>query len=602
MASKDQVLSAPIYSLGFASLQKGESFRPGFIYEVRYLFAFELIILHFISPLVHDLNIELPTEASHHILINRMDENQLARHVGNKEDLTDEIITCFLTRPVVRIAESACKGEWGSAAFIDQLVPENSHAHSKILALDVPPLSPSLGLARSDNCAGRHTWCPKEDKLLGSTGTEHLGPVNRLAVSEDQSFFVSASYDGTSKVFELRQAHDSGGDINSCLTYEGHKFGNDRAPVRINDCCILEHTHSVATAASDGSLHVWRVDLVTSHQNQQMKRPRVSGHSALRNINLGEGEVLTVSHFNTPSASILAFATQRGRIHSLDMRSAREPFSLKLRPELGYLTDMEVGKDRNWVVAGTSRGYVGLWDIRFQSMVKLWRHYKDSPIKRIIDAFGTCQDDSSRPLVFMGCDNNEASLFDVSSGRCLQCYRVLDSSLSYVDQMALPPDCLSVPYLESVNIPNRLGKRLVSLDKALQMTSRKSTSDVSINALVGCINPQGPSYLMTGGNDNMIRLWDLKSASKSCCVSGLERNQPSPSFEQVGGNSRVILCRQPSIQPSYMVESSKLPMYNRQGVSKCDSRHIDSILDLKVVQNPALLLSASRDHTIKLWA
>ena len=45
MASKDQVLSAPIYSLGFASLQKGESFRPGFIYEVRYLFAFELIIL-----------------------------------------------------------------------------------------------------------------------------------------------------------------------------------------------------------------------------------------------------------------------------------------------------------------------------------------------------------------------------------------------------------------------------------------------------------------------------------------------------------------------------------------------------------------------------
>ena len=31
VASKDQVLSAPIYSLGFASLQKGELFRPVFI-------------------------------------------------------------------------------------------------------------------------------------------------------------------------------------------------------------------------------------------------------------------------------------------------------------------------------------------------------------------------------------------------------------------------------------------------------------------------------------------------------------------------------------------------------------------------------------------
>jgi phosphoinositide-3-kinase regulatory subunit 4 len=582
--------------LGLLLFRKVRQFL-GFMLVLSCLIASQLIIL--LPTLVLDLNIELSTEASNHILINMIDENRLARHVRNNKDLTDNIITCILNRPVVRIAESACKGEWGSAAFIDQLCPENSHAHSKILALDVPPLSPCLGLARNDH-GGRHTWCPKENKLL-STG-EHSGPVNRLAVSEDQNFFVSASYDGTSKVFELRQVHDSGGSIHSCLTYEGHKTGKGNAAVRVNDCCILEHSNSIATAASDGSLHVWRVDLVTSNQNQQMKKPRVSGHSALRSINVDEGEVLAVSHFNTPSASVLAFATQRGRIHSLDIRSAREPFTLNLRPELGYLTDMEVGKDRNWVVAGTSRGYVALWDIRFRTMVKLWRHCRDSPIRRLIDAFGTCQDEDSRPYVFMGCDNNEASLFDVSTGGCLQCCRILDSSLSYVDQLALPGDCLSIPYLESVNIPSRLGKRLVSLDKALRMTSRKSTADNSIIALAGCISPQGPSYLMTGGTDNMIRLWDLKSASKSSCVSGLERNQSPPSFEQVGGNSRLILCRQHPIRPIHLVESSKLPMYNRRGVSKCENRHIDSILDLKVVQNPALLLSASRDHTIKLWA
>ena len=502
------------------------------------------------------------------------------------------------------MAESSCKGEWGSASMIDQLVPENSAVHGKIKALDVPPLSPSLGLARSSgNDTMRHSWSPKEDNLVGSTGAaEHSGPVNRLAVSEDQSFFVSASYDGTSKVFELQQAHETGGDIHSCLTYDGHK--NDMSPgVRINDVTILEHSHSVATAASDGSLHVWRVDMVTSHQNQQMKRPRVSGHSTLRNINPGEGEVMTVSHFNTPSSSILAFATQQGNIHSLDIRSAREPFSLNLKPELGYLTDMEVGKDRNWIVAGTSRGYVGLWDIRYQAMVKLWRHSRDSPIKRLTDAFGNSLDDhQSRPLVFMGCDNNEASLFDVSTGGCLQCYRVLDSSLSYVDQLALPSDCLSMPYLESVNIPSRLGKHIVPLDRAIQMTSRNSGA--SMNALVGSINVQGHSYLITGGSDHMVRYWDLNSASKSSCISGLGRNQPPPSFEQiqVGGNSRLIICRQPSIHPANLIESNRLPHRNRQGVAKCESRHLDSILDLKVVKNPALLLSASRDHTIKIWS
>ena len=200
--------------------------------------------------------------------------------------------------------------------------------------------------------------------------------------------------------------------------------------------------------------------------------------------------------------------------------------------------------------------------------------------------------------------HNEASLFDISNGACLQCYRVLDSSLSYVDQVALPSDCLSVPYLENINIPNsRSGKRLVSLDKAIQITSRSQAGSTSINALAGSINLQGTSYLMTGGSDQTIRCWDLNSASKSSCISGGERNQPPASFEQLqlGGNSRLILCRQPSIHPSNLVESSKLPMRNRQGVVKCESRHLDSILDLKVVKNPALLLSASRDHTIKMW-
>jgi len=578
-ASRDSKLTAPFATLGYASLQK-----------------------------VHGLNIELPANSSNHILINQVDEKRLSDLVGNKDEITEDTVASFLNRPEVQVVESACKGEWGSAAVMDQLVPEHSSVHSKIQSLDVPPLSPSLGLARSTDGTGMsmHHWSPKEDNLVGTTSTtEHSGPVNRLAVSEDQSFFVSASNDGTSKVFELRQAYDTGGDIHSCFTYEGHKIGNELPPVRINDVSILKRSHSVATAASDGSLHVWRVDMVSSQQNQQMKRSRVSGHSVLRNINPGEGEVMAVSHFNTSSASILTYATQRGHIHSLDLRSAREPFSLDLRPELGYLTDMEVGSEKNWIVAGTSRGYVGLWDIRFQTMVKLWRHSRDSPIKRLTNGFGSSSDEASRPLLFMGCDNNEAALFDVSTGGCLQCYRVLDSSLSYVDQSALPHDCLTMPYLESVDIPSRFGKRLVSLDKALQMTTGSSSrSGASMSALVGGINLRGTSYLMTGGSDHMIRYWDLNTASKSCCVSGLARNQPPPSFEQIqmGSNSRLILCRQPSTTPASLMESSRLPLRNRHGVVKCDGQHLDSILDIKVVKNPALLLSASRDHTIKLWA
>jgi len=356
----------------------------------------------------------------------------------------------------------------------------------------------------------------------------------------------------------------------------------------------LEQSHAVATAASDGSLHVWKVDIET-------KSSRL-----LRNINhFGEGEVLAVSTFNTPGASILAYATQRGVIHSTDIRSAHEPFSLNLKPELGYLTALEVGTDSNWIAAGTSRGFIGLWDVRFQTMVKLWRHNRDSPIKCLTNAFDNSVNGSSRPLLFTGCNNNEAALFDASTGRCLQCYRVLDSSLSYVDQPALPASCLSMPYLESVS--NHSGKPLVSLDNALEKTTRHTASNASMNALVGNINLRSSCspYLMTGGSDHVIRCWDLHSESKLCYnISGLKHSQPPPSFEQiqVSGTSRLILCRQPTIPPTGLIESSKLPLRKRQGVVKCDGQHTDSILDLQVVKHPALLLSASRDHTIKLWA
>ena len=524
------------------------------------------------------------------------------------------------------MVESASKGEWGSAAVMEQLVPENSFVINKILSLDVPPLSPSIGLAlkKVDVRSGfdvdvnmRHYWVPKEDNLIGSTtmATEHVASVVRLAVSEDQSFFASASHDGTSKIFELRQT-DSGGELHSCLTYDGHKSGSEFSyHSRVNDVAILESSHSVATAASDGSLHVWKVDMVTSHQTQSSihtKGSRVSGCSTLRQINPDEGEMMAVSHFNAPSASILAYATQRGHIHSLDLRCAREPFALNLRPELGYLTDMQVGDDKNWIVAGTSRGFLALWDIRFQAMVKLWRHGSDSPVKRLASASDSHTNgrkgsmyEASRPLIFMGCDNNEASLFDVSTGDCLQCYRTLDTSLSCVDQSALPMGCLSVPRLESVAIPRSCGKRQVSVDRALQMSTRSLIRDHSVNALVGSISREGPSYLLTGGSDQMIKYWDLNSASKCFCLSGLGRNQPPPSVERidVGSVSQLFVCRQPSIPPARLTESSRLPSRNRQGIAKCSNRHQDSILDLKLIEEPMMgVLSSSRDGTIKLWA
>ena len=504
------------------------------------------------------------------------------------------------------ILKSSCRGESGAFALIDQYIPQNHLVLSKVRALSVPCLSPNFGLARSGfdiDVKMKQQWKPKQDALLATTSstTEHSGAVTKLAVSHDQGFFVSASLDGTSRVFELGQIKESGGDLRSCLTYYGHNIESDTSSyVRINDVAVLENSHSVASAASDGSLHVWRIDTVTSAQNSSSGQPgktRVSGNTLLRQIHPSEGEVMAVTHFNTSSASILTYATQRGVIHSTDLRSPAEPFSFDFGPEYGYLTTMEVGKDRSWIAVGSSRGYIGVYDIRFQSLVKLWKHSGHSPIYHLSNA---C-DMSSWPLLFTGCNNNEAILFDASTGDCRQCYRVLEGSLSYIDRKDLPLDCLSMPYFENIKI----GKQSISLDAALNMSTSMSSS-YNINALVGNISRNGTSHLITGGSDNMIRYWDLGKTTNSFCVAGLSQNQPEPCFGHmdIGRTSRLYICQQPPVPPSQLLASNKLPLLNKQGIAKCDNRHSDAILDLKVVVNKfsSCLLSSSRDGTIKIWS
>jgi phosphoinositide-3-kinase regulatory subunit 4 len=43
-------------------------------------------------------------------------------------------------------------------------------------------------------------------------------------------------------------------------------------------------------------------------------------------------------------------------VHSWDLRCAKEPFVLSSSPEIGYVTSLAVGNDRNWLCTGTNTG------------------------------------------------------------------------------------------------------------------------------------------------------------------------------------------------------------------------------------------------------
>ena len=82
------------------------------------------------------------------------------------------------------------------------------------------------------------------------------------------------------------------------------------------------------------------------------------------------------------------FFSQRGQIGSWDLRASLEPFQLCVRPELGYPTSLTVAPDRCWLAVGTSRGFVALFDLRFNVMCRLWRHSSGGPVHRLASCKG----------------------------------------------------------------------------------------------------------------------------------------------------------------------------------------------------------------------
>lgn len=287
-------------------------------------------------------------------------ENSLA----NDKEAGEEKLKSVLSSKESQAFTGASRGEWGSVSLVDPVSMEMSQFVSKLASVKAPVIPPRLGPLRDIDgrlysshapartltqsaapaTARRIEWKPKVDVLSCSTSPhEHKGPVTRLAISQDQAFFVSASHDGTCKVYETQQIRDSSGGLKSCLTIGVEASGMPgESNTRVNDISIIENSHSVASGNSDGSIQIWRVDVISKEPQTKSatsaamnsttsssRFSRVSGFKMLRKVEAHEGEISAVSHFNTNSASIVTFASQMC-VHSWDLRCAEEPFVSKL--------------------------------------------------------------------------------------------------------------------------------------------------------------------------------------------------------------------------------------------------------------------------------
>lgn len=160
----------------------------------------------------------------------------------------------------------------------------------------LPELGPHVPVGVPRRKALRTSIPPRErtpsrpDGRLVAHLSEHTAAINAIDVAPDQLFFVTASEDGTVKVWD-------------CMRLEKNVTSKSRQTYqqggKLTSVCILEHSHCVASASTNGSVWIHRVDVSLSGQI-----PRYSKAHRVRQYTIDGGDYATcLTSFNTGTST-----------------------------------------------------------------------------------------------------------------------------------------------------------------------------------------------------------------------------------------------------------------------------------------------------------
>lgn len=375
-------------------------------------------------------------------------------------------------------------------------------------ALSIPNTPRDLGALRPDTVSNssfyrnRHVlengavesdpvdWRPRG--ILVACLTEHKGSVNEISVSRDNVFMVSGSDDGTVKVWDCQRLQNTT-TASSQRTYtQGGK---------ITSVTVCDSSHAVAASSTNGTVHVFKVELADSGKQEPN---RYAALTDIKKVESSEGAVLRVEHFNTQTESLLTYATQYGFVHGWDLRSRVESWLLTLEfPAMGLLTAMCIGPNPYCLLAGTSRGFIVLWDLRFQTAVQTWRHNAKSKIVKlwcesastILPGKRELQHRQKGPLVFATAEGtNQIAAFDLYTGEYVA---PLETHACVVQQHDIRQKCPSYSHYYVGEC--RLVFRVMSANSSSSLSTimkpqKKSSMKPSNRDRLSTIGPQGVIY------------------------------------------------------------------------------------------------------------
>lgn len=417
--------------------------------------------------------------------------------------------------------------------------------------------------------------------------------------------FVSASEDGTAKIWDCRRLER---DISFRPrgSYEGH------AGSAVSAATSLLDSSSVASGSVKGEVHLWHIERAVG--------PAVA---IWRGENHSQGSA--VSDLGICGSHTIVVATRDAGVVGLDVRAApwTNVWQLPHTPSYGAISRFHCDQDGTaWLVTGTTRGFMTLWDLRFLLHVNRWNHPTGAGVDAltVCDTAGDAGIDAAGPVVFAAAGRNEVAAWDTVTGECKRVFRYTSPGMRALSSM---PDALATASPELGGAADPLGRAKQLGTVELRSLAAKPPGVRSV------ILTRGGGGLLTAGTDCAVRCWDCVKTEGSYVVISPPPSDNAAAAAAAAGNAQHTLETDDVPEYRYSLNTIKgvgvveeqcaMPTQHnatesgpqreaqlaatRWRARAASLAHQQTVVDMACVEGyvEPLLATASLDGVIKVW-
>jgi phosphoinositide-3-kinase regulatory subunit 4 len=485
--------------------------------------------------------------------------------------------------------------------------------------VDVAEFGPLIQLPKrgpipsSNSQATPGPWRP-QGKLMAILN-EHTERVSRILVAPDHTFFLTASDDGTVKVWDSERLERN-------VSHRSRNTYRLAPNAKVTSLCFIESTHAFVCTGSDGSVHAVKVDITADPgSSTRYGKLRCLREWYIPTSHPAGEHAVWLEHYRGESVSTLVMATSLNRVLAVDMRTMTSIFEFHSPPQHGALTCFCIGRRHDWLLTGTSHGVLDLWDLRFKLKLRSWTFPSAAPITRLQLHPSRKTARRNRVCISGGTNRGEVTVWDIEKVICHEIYRPATSDTR---------DRLQLRDYELRNLDDdKYDGQLSRVADAVRTDSSISDSAAAAPAVSSSLyfgqqqasndSESQHAFAVTGGPDGRVRFWDCEKLEGCRLISGgAPDEKPSYTFSALGLDTKVLSEKLPDSSnggnTTDIVESNKIsgngavkrgaPAKSRYEAIRSSAQqllggHLDMITDVAVLERPfGMIISADRSGQV----